>query len=674
MSEILDKHEYRQDIDGLRAIAVIFVILFHAGIGQVVSGFIGVDVFFVISGFLITGIIIKQQDKGLFRLCTFFAHRLWRIQPAFIAMSLVTLLIAVLFYLPEDFLAYLHSAKYNSLFLSNQFFARQSASYASPDASLFLLLHTWSLAIEWQWYLVLPIALTLSCYLVNLPGLPNNTKKRDYAVETAWLVITALMAVLALILAAHVPGGGYYSLFSRIFEFMSGGAAFFLGRYNTKIPAPIANVGGVLSLACLLYVALQPDIMGLYPNIYALLVAVASALIIFFGSYKNSVASRILSLEPVAFTGRISYSLYLWHWPIMATTRYLGYSMTGAVLYIVLALTVVISIASFYLIEQPFRRCHWPLKSTVPILVITPIIVFNLFYFVAGNHYGLPARFGADYNRVALAIDDAAATAGHRPDCLDGPQDPNRCMFGDLSSHKTALLIGDSTSNQFWGFFEVLAHDAHIKMTALSTPSCLALPEIYQFDWWKYHNVPYTKCHDNTVQYYNLIKNNHYDYVIIGEIWEQYANGPYLINGVNDERSEVMSKERMNNAVHKALDFIVASGARPIFIRTIAAMPHDYMQCIRKHVIFRYPYAEKECDQQYPQGTENTWTLALFSQLQKEYPTLQIFDPKKIQCQSGKCITAINGVPIYRDVGHINDFAAYYFVSRYLKDFGNPLL
>lgn len=133
---------YRKDIDGLRALAVVLVILFHAGISQIASGFIGVDIFFAISGFLITGIIIKQREKYSFSLANFFVHRLWRIQPAFITMSVATLIATFYFYLPDDFLAYLHSGKYNALFLSNQFFARQSAAYASPAADLFPLLHT----------------------------------------------------------------------------------------------------------------------------------------------------------------------------------------------------------------------------------------------------------------------------------------------------------------------------------------------------------------------------------------------------------------------------------------------------------------------------------------------------------------------------------------------------
>ena len=448
---------YRKDIDGLRALAVVLVILFHAGISQIASGFIGVDIFFAISGFLITGIILKQREKDSFSLANFFVHRLWRIQPAFITMSLATLIATFYFYLPDDFLAYLHSGKYNALFLSNQFFARQSAAYASPAADLFPLLHTWSLAIEWQWYLFLPLGILLTSAILRLKSLQSLVTNPIKALAATWFILTPLAAGLALIMASKEADAAYYSLLTRIFEFMVGGAAFFLTRYVRSIPAALSHGAGILALAVLLYIAMLPGVIGFYPNLYALLVVVASALIMFTGTYGNSIASKVLGLSPVAFVGRISYSLYLWHWPVMAIARYQGYDLIGSTLLLCLALTVLLSLISYYLVEQPCRRCRWPLKYTIPLLIIVPIIIFNAAFKYAEHRDGIPARFGAEYERVAHNINAGLDRAGHRPDCLDGSQNAERCMFGDLNGQKTALLIGDSHSNQFWGFFEVLA-------------------------------------------------------------------------------------------------------------------------------------------------------------------------------------------------------------------------
>lgn len=468
---------YRKDIDGLRALAVILVILFHAGITQIASGFIGVDIFFAISSFLITGIIVKQREKNTFSLAKFFVHRLWRIQPAFIIMSLATLIATFCFYLPDDFLAYLHSSYYNALLLSNQFFARQSAAYASPAADLFPLLHTWSLAIEWQWYLFLPLGILLTDTILRLKSIQKAISKPANALAAVWFILTPLAAALALNMASREADAAYYSLLTRIFEFMVGGAAFFLTRYVRSIPSAVSNGTGILSLAALLYIAIHPDVIGFYPNLYALLVVTASALLLFTGTYRNSIASKLLSLSPIAFTGRISYSLYLWHWPVLAITRYLGYDLAGSTLLLCLTLTVLLALISYYLVEQPCRRLRWSLKYTIPLLIIVPIVIFNAAFKYAENRDGMPGRFGAEYDRVAHNISAGLTQAGHRSECLDGSQNADKCMFGDIKGQKTALLIGDSHSNHFWGFFDVLAKEAHIQMTALSTALCLALPD-----------------------------------------------------------------------------------------------------------------------------------------------------------------------------------------------------
>lgn len=587
-------------------------------------------------------------------------------------MSLATLIATFCLYLPDDFLAYLHSGKYNALFLSNQFFARQSAAYASPAADLFPLLHTWSLAIEWQWYLFLPLGVLLTGSILGVKSIQTMISKPVNALAVVWFILTPLATGLALVMASRGADAAYYSLLTRIFEFMVGGAAFLLTCYVRSVPSAISHGAGILSLAVLLYIAMHPDVIGFYPNVYALLVVTASAAIMFSGTYGNSIASKLLGQRPVAFTGRISYSLYLWHWPVLAIARYLGYHVAGITLILCLTLTVLLSLISYYIVEQPCRRCRWPLKYTIPLLIVVPVIIFNAAFKYAENHDGMPGRFGAEYDRVAHNISVGLTQAGQRPECLDGSQNADKCMFGDVNGQKKALLIGDSHSNHFWGFFDVLAQDAHIHMTALSTALCLALPDTYLYDWWSFRNQTFDKCHENVAKYYTLISKKHYDYVILGQVWEWYVSGPHVINHPDDERSDALTKDRVNRAIRQSLNMIIASGARPVIVRTIAPMPVNYQTCIRHHVIFRKPYRQDECDNQNPQSPEKEWTLPLFEQLQKEFPTLIVLDPKKGQCENGYCVTAIDGTPIYRDVGHLNDFASYRFGLEYLREFGNP--
>jgi peptidoglycan/LPS O-acetylase OafA/YrhL len=656
---------YRHDIDGLRALAIIFVITFHSGSNLFSSGFIGVDIFFVISGYLMTNIILTNLEKDKFTFYEFYARRLWRIQPALLVMVLFTTLFTFIFYLPSDLLQDVHSAKYVSLFLSNQFFAKQSAAYASPDAATFPLLHTWSLSVEWQWYLFLPLALAL---------LYKRLPSRLLPLVTGGLTVVAVIGSLT-ISRLHI-NGSYYFLLTRIFEFLFGSMAVFLGRRRYRPSAYMATIAGFLALAMLFYVAAHKTELVEYPDQYALITVISAAILIYLGVFSNELPTRLLGMKPLAYIGKISYSLYLWHWPVFALGRYLDYQETEAASFRLacLLITLILSILSYYLVENPLRKKRITLKRTFSLLVGLPIILLLTINGISTKYDGLPQRFGSEYYQTVHKQNIYEKMALNRAKCLDTRQRPDICSFGDQHAQKTALMIGDSNSNHFWGFFDVMAKDAHIKFTALSTPSCLTLPNIFQFDWWIFRNIPYSLCHDNTEKYYNLIKQNRYNYVIIGEIWEQYSSGPHLINKEGDQRSNELSHQRMEKSLRQGLDLITSSGATPIFIKTIAPMPHGYMECVNKHILFREKYDKNQCDNSKTSGTDDPWVLGLFEKLKIEYPTLEIIDPKSIQCHSGECITAIGKIGIYRDVGHLTDYASYTFGEEYLKLFGNPFL
>ncbi|WP_077929325.1 acyltransferase family protein [Wohlfahrtiimonas populi] len=158
-------NQYRPDIDGLRAISVLLVLFFHANIFGISSGFIGVDIFFVISGYLITSGIQNNLEKNKFSFVEFFKRRLWRLQPVFIALLLVTALMTTATYLPDDYLRYTESAQFATQIRANQYFSGLETGYFAQDSGLMPLLHTWSLSIEWQWYLLLPFLMFFSTLL-----------------------------------------------------------------------------------------------------------------------------------------------------------------------------------------------------------------------------------------------------------------------------------------------------------------------------------------------------------------------------------------------------------------------------------------------------------------------------------------------------------------------------
>ncbi|PHI29479.1 acyltransferase family protein [Budvicia aquatica] len=652
--------KYRSDIDGLRAVAVLFVLIFHGGLSFFPSGFIGVDIFFVISGFLITSIINKSIIDSSFSLSDFYIRRLWRLQPALLAVIIFTLVLATIFYLPKDFIDYAKSAKYTTLFTSNQYFERTTTGYAAPDTAYLLLLHTWSLSIEWQWYLLLPIGI-----LVLHRFLP-----RRYLV-LATIIIALCMLVVSLYLSDKYPNKSYYFLSSRIFEFMVGSIIAILGQDSFKLKTNTTSILGLLSLGALIYSATRTDIILGYPNHHAVIVSVATAVLIFIGSSGNGLASRILSLSPLVFIGSISYSLYLWHWPIFSIARYLGLTETLLFKIGCFTLTFIAAYLSYIFIEKPFRKKRVTIFKSIIILVFIPAIFFFLLQAIIQKHNGFSSRFGTEYVRIENTLKEHESP--YRQSCLNGNVDgkDKNCIIGEIESNRKALLIGDSNSNHFWSFFALLAKDAHISISVQGTSSCLTLPDIYLFDWWYFKNKIYEECYDNTVKYYKNIENGKFDYVIIGEVWMNYANDN-IINKLGDERSTALSRTRYEIALRKALDTIIRSGARPVIIKTIYSMPKNYMGCFYQKIKLRETNANDVCSFGVFNGDSNSWDSQIFNMLKIDYPSLIIIDPKDVQCQDDKCKTSINGIPVYRDVGHITDYASHEFAKEYLKRFENP--
>jgi peptidoglycan/LPS O-acetylase OafA/YrhL len=652
--------KYRSDIDGLRAIAVLFVLMFHGGLSLFPSGFIGVDIFFVISGFLITSIIKASLKNSDFSLSGFYVRRLWRLQPALITVIIFTLILATIFYLPTDFIDYIRSAKYTTLLTSNQYFARSTTGYASPDTAYLLLLHTWSLSIEWQWYLLLPAGILLL-----------NRYLSDRNAKIVTLIITVSMLGLSLYLSDKYPSKSYYFLTSRIFEFMIGGCLIVFNHAQLKLKQSTASILGVLSLVAIIYCATRTNIVLGYPDYHAVIVSIATALLILVGTSTNGIASRILSLPPLVFVGSISYSLYLWHWPIFATGRYLGLTENTLFTIICFVVTFVAAYLSYIFIEKPCRKIRWSLTKSLSILVIIPALFFLISYPISEKYNGFNSRFGSEYARIESTLQKYASP--YRESCLNGNTDgaDKNCIVGDVSSNKRALLIGDSNSNHFWSFFDALAKDAHMSVMVQGTSSCLTLPGIYQFDWWYFKNTVYNECHDNTERYYDNIKKGKFDYVILGEVWMNYA-GDNIINNIGDKRSINLSRVRIEAAMRNALDIIIKSGAKPVIIKTIYVMPQNYMSCFYQHIKIRKDYTPNSCNPNLWVGDNNEWFTQLFNKIKNDYPSLIVIDPKDVQCSGNTCKTDIDGIPVYRDVGHFTDYASHKFGEQYIERYKNP--
>ncbi|AOV97399.1 hypothetical protein A9798_10820 [Edwardsiella hoshinae] len=653
---------YRRDIDGLRALAIILVIVFHAGLGVFPSGFIGVDIFFVISGFLITSIIKSDIENGKFSLARFYIRRAWRIQPALLATVIITCLVAIFFYLPDDFENTIKSAKYTLLLTSNQFYSRITTSYAAPNSETLLLLHTWSLSIEWQWYLILPLALSFASKYLSTKG-----------IKLTLLSGCVIFFILTNILSFVFPDKNYYFFSSRIFEFMAGAALAYINAPKSKNKKSLVRLFGILSLLALLFMGTRSDILAGYPNYWSLAVCLSTSLLIYIGKFSNNGVSRLLSSTPLVFIGSISYSLYLWHWPVFSFAHYVGWLQGTPSRLLGIAFSFVLALLSYYLIETPLRRKRYSLLKTLTILAIIPAIAFSLAYSLTQQEQGFPARMGqryVDMERALTAYDPSTRQACIDSDNID--QAEKTCRIGDKQGSRRALLIGDSHSNHFWYFFDKMGKEAKLAITPLATSSCLTLPGIYQYDWWKFKDRVYQQCYNDTQRYYSLIKKNKYDYVILGETWDSYVSDS-IINQVGDPRSLPLAKARIRHALEQAIDTIIASGATPVIIKSIYPMPKDYAACFYRGIKLHDNNMVPQCNNAWA-GNESNWFSQQVDQLKAHYPSLIIIDPKAVQCRDGRCALDINGVPLYRDVGHITDYASAHLAQRYLATQGNPFL
>jgi peptidoglycan/LPS O-acetylase OafA/YrhL len=656
--------DYRADIDGLRAIAVLLVLIFHGGLAFFPSGFIGVDIFFVISGYLTTAIIMKSLNNGTFTFSGFYTRRIWRLQPAVIALLVVTLIVTTLLYLPDDYVDFLKSEKYTSLIISNQYFSKVTTGYATPDAASLPLLHTWSLAIEWQWYLALPLGLWL---------LYRYLAKSLFKAAVLGLTLAAM--ALALYLSYTAPEKNYYFFTARIFELMIGSCAVIFSTDTFRLNRLSATLVCALSLATIIYCATLEDILPGFPRYHAIAVCLATAALLFQGVGGASITSKLLAFKPLVFIGTLSYSLYLWHWPILAVMSYMGIALTPPMTIVYFVSTFVTAWLCYVLIENRFRKARLGFAKTLVVLMIVPAIGLSLLHAASVRQEGWPNRFNQGYNDVFNGL--KASVPANREGCLgvsDGA-DPG-CISGAAQAAPKILLMGDSFSNHYWGFVETLAKDANLAVLTQGYPACLALPGIYLYDASKYTNGLYQKCHNAAQRYYDMIAKRHFKYVIVGQFWEAYLDDD-IVTKLDDPRSPELSRQRLGTAIRKSLDIIVESGATPVLLENTLPMPEGINTCLLQQVKLRGLMGSVEqsnlCATAPWSGAKEPVLEKLFNDLKAEYPDLIVIDPKIVQCKDAACMTTVDGLPVYRDIGHVTDYASYKFGEMYLKRFGNPL-
>jgi peptidoglycan/LPS O-acetylase OafA/YrhL len=444
---------YRPDIDGLRAVAVTSVVAYHVGIPFISGGFIGVDVFFVISGYLIGSIIYKGVIAGEFSYADFYARRARRILPALICVLLLSSVLAGLILTPSELARFSGSATAAALAASNWFFFKR-ISYFWSAANLNPLLMTWSLGVEEQFYFVFPFIMTLVY------------RRWANKLSATVITITALSFVLSIFLVKTNPAAAFYLLPSRAWEL---GAGTLLAIFEIRRPAfanlllqRFGNWFAVIGAAMIVVSIVTLNAGVPFPGLAALLPIVGTVLLI---GARGSVVNAGLSTSPIIFIGKISYSWYLWHWPLLSFARVAADGRLPLSSSIIIgALSFLIAVASYYFIETPFRASRGTRRVVLTryAVALGTVVAATLMLHL---HGGWPQRFSpqlSDMEKATLSVHDACLVdyGVVRPrmmaDCV-APEDgrPELALVGD--SHAAALAPAFRTlaSTHGYGFVQL---------------------------------------------------------------------------------------------------------------------------------------------------------------------------------------------------------------------------
>lgn len=443
--------QYRREIDGLRAVAVLPVILFHAGFSVFSGGYVGVDVFFVISGYLITSILIAELEQGNFSIARFYERRVRRILPALFVVMLACLPFAYMWMLPSQLKDFAQSLIAVVFFASNILFWREDGYFAAA-AELKPLLHTWSLAVEEQYYLLLPILLLV---------LWRFGRQRTF-----WGVVA--LAVLSLVLSEwgwrNKPSANFYLAPTRAWELLAGSICAFITVGKVQ---RLRNFLSAIGLALIVFAIFAYDANNPFPSVYALVPVVGTGLIILFGTTGTWVA-RLLSLRTFVGIGLISYSAYLWHQPLFAFARLR--SMTepsNALMAALAAASLLLAWATWYWVEQAFRKRANPLfmkRRSVFALSggISAVFVVVGLAGHLGEGFGWRLKYISN-DSVSLSMIKEVETQWNR----SGYSEPRNWVkdrttglhvFGSNTTERVVLL-GDSHSQQYWNSFDVFYGD-----------------------------------------------------------------------------------------------------------------------------------------------------------------------------------------------------------------------
>ncbi len=656
--------KYRAEIDGLRALAVIPVILFHAGFSLFSGGYVGVDIFFVISGYLITTILIEDIENNRFSLANFYDRRARRILPALFFVMLACIPLAWLWMLPSQLKDFSESLAAVSLFISNFLFWHESGYFAAASEEK-PLLHTWSLAVEEQYYILFPIFLLLAW-----PRLGKH--------KTFWIIV--VLGAMSLALSEWMWRGGsekmtanFYLAPTRAWELFAGSIAAFI---TLKRGVQANNALSLVGLAAILFSIFYYDKGTPFPSIYALVPVAGAVLLILFAA-KETIVAKILSTKVLVGIGLISYSVYLWHQPLFAFARiYLLERPSVTLMAILSLLSLLLGWLSWKFIEKPFRN-----KQAISRKVIYRTAVLGLSSFIAFGliQANMAKDLGIYPDRVKkLAFFKKHNRKARKQACekVAGISQRDLCLLGNTNNVK-GVLIGDSHASMLWKPLNKELNALAIGVKSYTSKNCPPIRNFYRKD-------AANLCYQNSNTLLDEIKaSEDIEFVILASRWTMHvekvpfdngeggveyggiAYSEVLANDGNQNMSEEARQQLVLQHIEQSIQALIDSGKKVLLMYPIPEVGFNVPMTVAKAEMrgfdktFTHSYAVYL--------SRNQKVRALFDKLKRaNKEQLLVVDTSQQFCSadSQRCkVLDENQQPYYVDDDHLSNLGASFVAS-----------
>ncbi len=641
---------YRKDIDGLRAISVLAVLLNHAGIGLFSGGFIGVDIFFVISGYLITTIIIREIQTNEFSLIRFYERRIRRILPALFAVTVFTIAICAILYDPEKFKDFGKSVIATILFASNFNFWKESGYFDAPS-QLKPLLHTWSLAVEEQFYIFFPLFMA---------GIYRFARKQVPLILAGVMLLSFSLSLYGV---SKDPSAAFYLAHMRTWELMIG-SILALNLIPVEFREKYGNLIGVAGLVMIAIPIFQYSESTKFPGATALAPVLGAACILISGMEESkSLTKKLLSLSPLVFVGKISYSLYLWHWPLIIFFKYYTIrQMTSSELGSLLIAILIISTLSWRFIETPFRSKNFMSTHQIYAFAASGMAVMLLAGYAVYHFKGFPERQGFEYlaeNKVGEEWTFRECNVNY----TDNLDTIHPCKIGDRSQPPSFIVWGDSHAPTFGKGLHTSATQHGVSGLITYGNGCPSLLGIAIDPW--FGDVECNKYNNMVLDY--LKDHPEIDTVILASRWtilvegnrykQEEGDSVHLTDTLDQTATNLDAEELVKIGLERTIETILATNRRVVIIGPLPEIGYDVPSAN-----FIASRTGRDTNEMIAPSleeylTRNQKMFAILKEFEEKYG-IQIVEPWKSLCQGDICRAVIDEIPLYRDDDHLSVFGS----------------